>query len=329
MKEPEHTKPSQTPEISVLVTCYFEEKSVDEFIARVSDTLNRARRTYEIIAVNDGSTDATWDRLKDLYAQGKIRCIMDFFQNSGQQAAITAGLAKARGKAILLMDSDLQLAPEEIPVLLSEYDKGYDVVSGYRKERKDPFTRIVPSKLANIIMRKASKSQFRDFGCTFKLYNARLLSAFNFGPHHLFSNVEAIAKAGRRMEVPITHFPRKYGKSGWTFRKLWKYNMDNIVSLSDRPFQVIALASIAIAALFILRILLAFVLDFRVLSEVTPGLVLNVLIAISLVLIGILSAIGELVIRIFTSSRKLPMYIVREEFDRLADAPKTPCGEAE
>lgn len=329
MKESEHTKPSQTPEISVLVTCYFEEKSIDEFIERVSRALSRAGRTYEIIAVNDGSTDATWDRLKDLYAQGKIRCIMDFFQNSGQQAAITAGLARARGKAILLMDSDLQLAPEEIPVLLAEYDKGYDVVSGYRKERKDPFTRIVPSKLANIIMRKASKSQFRDFGCTFKLYNARLLKAFNFGPYHLFSNVEAIAKAARRVEVPITHFPRKYGKSGWTFRKLWKYNMDNIVSLSERPFQVIALASIAIAVLFVLRILLAFVLDFRILSEVTPGLVLNVLIAISLVLIGILSAIGELVIRIFTSSRKLPMYIVREEFDRLSDTRKAPCGEAE
>ncbi|HEO69927.1 MAG TPA: glycosyltransferase, partial [Candidatus Hydrogenedentes bacterium] len=232
---------NEVPDITVCITCHFEEASIDEFHARLSAAMESLGRSYEILMVNDGSSDRTWDKLKTLFAKDlHVTCVMDFFKNAGQQAAITACMCQGRGKAFIIMDSDLQLAPEEIPLLVEEYEKGYDMVSGYRKNRHDSLLRIVPSKIANMIMRRASQSDFRDFGCTFKIYNAKLVRAFNYGPRHIFSNVDLIAQAGRRVEIPVTHYPRKYGKSGWTFRKLWQYNMDNVVKLSQRPFQILA-----------------------------------------------------------------------------------------
>jgi glycosyltransferase involved in cell wall biosynthesis len=139
--------PILKPEISAVITCYFEEVSIEEFHARLSSTLKSTGRAYEIIFVNDGSTDATFDKLKTIFnIDPRVTVIMDLFRNSGQAAAITAGLERARGDIILLMDSDLQLSPEELPLLLTEYDKGADIVTGYRKNRKDSLRRIIPSK---------------------------------------------------------------------------------------------------------------------------------------------------------------------------------------
>ncbi len=305
------------PEFSMLVTCHFEERSIGEFHARVSAALESLGRPYEIIMANDGSTDGTWDKLKAIFAKDpKVSVIMDFFRNAGQQAAITACICEARGRAFILMDSDLQLMPEELPALVAEYDKGFDLVSGYRRNRRDSFWRIIPSKLANVIMRLASRSTMRDFGCTFKIYNARLLRAFDLGPTRIFSNVDAIARLQRWTEVPVTHHPRRYGKSGFTFRKLWQYNMDNIVSMSQRPFQVIAGLCLAASALFLLRMALGFFIDFKVLDQVTNGLLLNALVFTLLVLVAVLAMVGEFAIRCFVMLRSHPAYIVREVLRR-------------
>jgi glycosyltransferase involved in cell wall biosynthesis len=301
------------PEFSVLITCYNEEHSIEEFHSRLSKAMHQLGRSYEIVFVDDGSADRTFAKLGEIFERDpKVGAIMDMFRNAGQQAAITAALCEARGRAILLMDSDLQLAPEEIPGLVEQYEKGYDVVSGARTNRKDAWLRRVPSKLANGIMRKATRSEFRDFGCTFKIYNARLVRAFSYGPHRLFSNVDLIARAGRRCEVPVTHYPRKYGKSGWTFRKLLKYNMDNMVSLSERPFQVLALSCLVFAALFCLRILLGYVVPIHILGSISNGLVLNAIAISLLITMGVLCMIGEFAIRAFLISRNLPLYVVRQ-----------------
>ena len=267
--------------------------------------------------VNDGSTDRTFEKLKEIFHRDPaVNAVIDFFKNSGQEAALTAAMCQARGEAFLFMDSDLQLAPEEIPLLVREYDKGYDLVSGYRKQRKDSLFRIIPSKIANAIMRKASQSDFRDFGCTFKLINAELIRAFEFGPFHILSVVDIISKAERRREIPVTHYPRKYGKSGWTFRKLWKYNMDNIVSMSERPFQILAVASAALALLFGIRLIADYFTPFKVLETVSPGLLLNAIVIALFIIVAILCALGEFGIRSFISSRHLPKYIIREILQR-------------
>lgn len=305
------------PEFSIIITCHFEEKTIDEFFARLKAAWDATGRSYEIALVNDGSTDGTWDKLTALFAaHDEITAALDLFKNAGQQAAMAAAVPELTGRNFLVMDSDLQLAPEDLPILLAEFDKGYDVVSGYREHRKDSLFRIVPSKLANMIMRKASDSRFRDFGCTYKLYRGSLVRAFDFGPHRIWNNVDMIALANRLKEVPVSHRARPHGKSGWTFRKLWRYNMDNVVKISQRPFQFVAVGCVALAALFVLRILGGFVMPFSVLAEVTNGLILNALALVLLVLMALLSMVGEFTIRCFSMLRAQPCYAIREALRR-------------
>lgn len=307
----------QAPEFSVLVTCHYEEQSIEEFYSRLSATMESLGRSYEIIMVNDGSTDKTFEKLKKIFQRDpKVSAVIDFFKNAGQQAAVTAAMCQARGNAFMFMDSDLQLAPEEIPLLAQEYDRGFDVVSGYREKREDSLLRIIPSRIANMIMRKASQSTFRDFGCTFKLFNAKLVRALEPGPFHVFSNIDAISKAGRCREVPVTHYPRKYGKSGYTFRKLWKYNMDNIVIMTERPFQILAFISFVFAFLFGVRVVVDYFTPFKILGKVSTGLLLNAIVISSFVLVAILCMIGEFTVRSFIASRHLPKYIIREILER-------------
>jgi undecaprenyl-phosphate 4-deoxy-4-formamido-L-arabinose transferase len=306
-----------SPEFSVLVTCHYEAKSIDEFFRRLKAAWDATGRSYEIVMVNDGSTDGTWERLKELWAaHPEVTAVVDFFKNSGQMAAATAAIRESTGRHFFIMDSDLQLSPEELPGLLAAFDEGHDVVSGYRLDRKDSFLRIIPSRLANIIMRKASDSALRDFGCTFKFFHGNLIRAFDFGPHRIFSNVDIIARAGRCKEVPVSHRPRQHGSSGWTFTKLWKYNMDNIVKLSQRPFQFIAAGCAALALLFVLRIAAGFFSPFGILHEVTNGLVLNALATVLIVLLMVLSMVGEFTIRCFVMLQDNPGYAIRETLRR-------------
>lgn len=312
-----NTDTTDTPELSLLVSCFNEEHSIETFHRRASGALFATGRSFEIILVNDGSADATWEKLKALFAaHDHIAVILDLFRNAGQQASVTAALNEARGDKIILLDSDLQLSPEELPQLLAKYDEGFDLVTGYRKNRRDAFTRVIPSRLANIIMRRASRSTIMDFGCTFKVYNGDLLRAFNFGPHHIFSNVDCIAAITRYAQVPVSHAPRQFGKSGWTFRKLWSYNMDNMLKLSQVPFQYLAALCALAGALFTVRIFLGFFSDAKLLSDVTNGLLLNALVIVLLALLAVLALIGEFTIRTFLRVQENPKYIVRERHDR-------------
>lgn len=304
-------------EFSAVISCYFEEKSIEEFHARLTKTLRNLGRPYEIIFVNDGSTDKTFDKLKIIYEQDPhVSVIMDLFRNAGQPGAVTAGLCYARGEKVIFLDSDLQLDPEELPLLAAKYDEGYDVVSGYRKNRKDPLSRTLPSKIANYIMRKVSRSRLTDFGCSFKIINARLIRGFEFGPYKPLRLPNLIGKAHRCVEVPITHHPRKYGKSGWTFKKLFAYNMDNIVSLSQRPFQVLGFLCLGFAFLFLLRVGISWVIDFSIISEISNGLLLNAIVFSLLVIVAILCMVGEFVIRNFIVLQRHPAYIIREIYQK-------------
>lgn len=304
-------------EISAIITCYYEERSIDEFHQRLSAALRSLGKQYEIIFVNDGSTDGTFSRLREIFAADPaVHAVLDLFRNSGQQAAMSAGLCEARGRALLFMDSDLQLDPAELPRLTAAWDAGAHVVSAYRTNRKDSLFRILPSKIANAIMRRASQSEFRDFGCTFKIFDARLVRAFEFGPHRVFAPVDVIAAAGRRVEVPVSHAPRKYGKSGWTFRKLMTYNMENLVQLSDRPFQFVILACLLLAAVLAGRTVAAFFVPLSILGKITAGLILNVQVISTLVVVALLGVVGEFTIRAFTAARRIPRYVIREALRR-------------
>ncbi len=305
------------PEFSVLVTCHYEVNSIEHFFTRLKQAWDATGRSYEIVMVNDGSTDGTWEKIAALYSQHpEVSAVVDLFKNAGQMAAATACICESSGKHFFIMDSDLQLSPEELPALLAAFDTGMDLVSGYRTERHDSIFRVLPSKIANVIMRKASNSNLRDFGCTFKFFHGNLIRAFNLGPHRIFSNVDLIAAASRCAEVPVSHRPRQHGKSGWTFAKLWKYNMENLVKLSQRPFQFIAAGCTVLGLIFVLRIIAGFFSPFGVLAEVTNGLILNILAFTLIVLLAVLSMVGEFTIRCFVMLRDQPGYAVRQVLRR-------------
>jgi glycosyltransferase involved in cell wall biosynthesis len=306
-------------EFIVLISCYFEEHSIEEFHSRLSRTLESMRRSYEILFVNDGSTDKTWEKLRAIFdADPHVTAIIDLFKNTGQANARTPAVMLSQGKAVVLIDSDLQLDPEELPRIVAKFDEGHDIVSGYRENRKDRLTRTLPSRLANVIMRKASASNLRDFGCTFKVYDGRLARAFDFGPFKPWRAVPVIAMARRIAEVPVSHHPRRYGKSGWTFKKLFAHNMDNLVQLSQRPFQILAALCAFLALLFVSRLVAVQVLPFSILPRVTSGLVLNAVVLSLLIIVSVLCVIGEFVIRNFSALQRRPAFVIREIHTRPA-----------
>ncbi len=304
-------------EFSVIITCYFEEQSIDIFYERLSNTLKTLGRSYEIIFINDGSTDRTFEKLRRIFeSDNRVTAVIDLFKNTGQGNAKTPGIMIAKGKAMVVIDSDLQLDPEELPRLVSVYDKGCDLVSGYREKRKDTLFRKLPSKIANAIMRKASGTKLRDFGCTFKIYDMRLVHAFEFGPFKPWRSVPVIAQAARTADVPISHHSRPFRKSGWTFRKLFAYNMENLVNLSERPFQFIGVLCLGIALLGFLRLITEMIFPVSILPRVTSGLILNVVVIGFLSTLAILAAIGEFAIRNFIKLQNAPAFVIREIYER-------------
>ena len=300
--DPSAASPDDTPEFSVIVTCYFEEQSIDEFHARLDAALQSLERSYEIVFVNDGSRDGTLERLEAIFEKNtRVTAVVDLFANAGQAAAVTAGCVQARGRKFVFIDSDLQLDPEDLPKLVARSDAGMDVVNGYRTDRRDPLLRRAASRLANGLARALSKSPVRDLGCTFKIVDGAIVRAFAPGPFKPLHAPSLVAAGGRVAEVPVAHHPRRYGTSGWTLRKLFAFNVHTLVDLSERPFQLLSLACFAGSVLF----------PGSVLPEITNGLLLNALAFSLLVVVGILSVLGEYVIRSYVKLREQPAYIVR------------------
>jgi len=305
------------PDFSFVVTCYYEEQSIDEFYTRLRAAAEELGRPYEIVMVNDGSTDGTFAKLKGFFDRDPcVTAVIDLYRNAGQVNAMTAGLNHTRGKAIVFMDSDLQLDPEDLPLLVRKFDEGYDIVSGTRKDRKDPFLRRLPSKLANVVMRRVARHELTDFGCTYKIYDAKLVHAFEFGPFKPWRTAYVFARAGRCAEVPVSHRERKYGESGWTFRNLFGFYMDHLVGISERPFQLMSLICLAFAALLTLRIASAWLVPISILPEVTPGMILNAIAVGFLVVLSVLAAIGEYVMRNFLMTQRYPGYVIRERLQK-------------
>ncbi len=300
------------PEFSAVVTCYFEEASIDEFHERLSRSLQQLGRSYEIVLVNDGSADATLAHLHAILERDdQVVAVVDLMRNSGQAAAVTAGCAEARGEKFIFMDSDLQLDPEDLPRLVSESDKGVDVVNGRRASRRDPLLRRLASRLVNAIVRSVSQTPVRDLGCTYKIVDGRIVRAFDSGPFKPLHAPSLLAAAGRVTEVPVAHHPRPHGRSGWTWSKLFAFSARNLVDLSERPFQLLSVVCLAVSLLLVLRVLASLVFPSPVLTQVSNGLVLNAVAFGLMLTLGILSLLGEYVIRSYVRLRGNPVYIVR------------------
>src|SRR5580700_5529539 len=213
--------------LSIVVPIHNEEHSILPLYDRLTAVLVGIRRPYEIIFIDDASTDRSHELLGHLVATDPRLKVVRLRRNFGQTAALSAGFHEARGKIIIAMDGDLQHAPEDIPALISKIDEGYDIASGWRKERIDnPITRKIPSRVANWLMSKASGVDLRDFGTTFKAYRAEVLKDVHlYGDLHRFIPALASFYGARVAEVPIQNTLRVSGNSHYglsrTFRVLF------------------------------------------------------------------------------------------------------------
>src|SRR5256714_6881479 len=213
--------------LSIVIPVHNEEPSLLPLYDRLTAVLEALQKPYEILFVDDASTDRSFELLANLVETDERLKVIRLRRNFGQTAALSAGFHEAEGEVIIAMDGDLQHAPEDIPALLRKIDEGYDIASGWRKERVDnALTRKIPSKIANWLMAKASGVDLRDFGTTFKAYKAEVLRDVHlYGELHRFIPALASFYGARVAEVPIRSTPRLTGDShygiGRTFRVLF------------------------------------------------------------------------------------------------------------
>src|SRR6516225_1028454 len=213
--------------LSIVIPVHNEEHSILPLYDRLTRVLVELRRPYEILFVDDASTDRSFELLANLVQTDPHLKVLRLRRNFGQTAALAAGFHEARGKVVIAMDGDLQHAPEDIPALLAKIDEGFDIASGWRKERVDnAITRKIPSRIANWLMSKASGVDLRDFGTTFKAYRAEVLKDVHlYGELHRFIPALASFYGARVCEVPIQNTPRIAGGSHYglsrTFRVLF------------------------------------------------------------------------------------------------------------
>jgi glycosyltransferase involved in cell wall biosynthesis len=214
--------------LSVVIPIHNEEPSILPLYDRLTAVLEKIRRPYEIIFVDDASTDRSFDLLANLVETDARLKVIRLRRNFGQTAALAAGFDESQGQIIISLDGDLQHAPEDIPALLERIDEGYDIASGWRKNRLDnAVTRRIPSRVANWLMAKVSKVELRDFGTTFKAYRAEILKDVNlYGELHRFIPALAAFYGARVIEVPIKNLPRASGGSHYGLSRTFRVMFD-------------------------------------------------------------------------------------------------------
>ena len=232
--------------LSLIIPVYNEEENLPLVYDAVLRALSPLKDTWEVIFVDDGSKDKSFDVLKSLVEQDPEHVrVLSFRRNFGQTAAIAAGLDHACGEIIVLLDADMQNDPADIPMLLAKLDEGYDLVSGWRKDRKDNrLTRTIPSNLANGLISWTTGVHLHDYGCTLKAYRRDALEGFRlYGEMHRFIPVFAHAVGARITELPVRHHARKFGKAKYGLERTVKVLLDLftvkfLLSYSNKPIYL-------------------------------------------------------------------------------------------
>lgn len=205
---------SDKPEISLVIPLYNEEESLAELHQKITAVMQQYRRPYEIIFVDDGSIDGSAQVIEDLHRKDDRVKLIQFRRNYGKAAALAAGFVAARGDYVITMDADLQDDPEEIPKLIGKLEEGYDLVSGWKKERHDPFIKRITSKVYNLFTSMFSGIRLHDFNCGLKAYRSEVVKTMHiYGELHRYLPVIAHRNGFRVTEMPVRHHPRKYGTS--------------------------------------------------------------------------------------------------------------------
>jgi glycosyltransferase involved in cell wall biosynthesis len=307
--------------LSVLIPVYNEEGNLSLLHDKLDVVLKKTKRAYEIIFVDDGSSDGTLEILLDLRERNPNLKVISFSRNFGQTAALSAGIDFSKGDIIIPMDGDLQNDPEDILPLLQKIGEGYDVVSGWRKGRKDPFlTRRLPSMIANKIISWIGGVYLHDYGCTLKAYRRDILKNIRlYGEMHRFIPIYAQWIGARVSEIPVRHFPRGSGVSKYGMSRVVKVILDLMVvkfllSYSQKPIYVFG-------GLGLLMILGGFfsggyAIYLKLFKEVSFILTPLPLLCVLLLMLGFLSILmgflAEILTRTYYESQGKPTYQIRE-----------------
>ena len=224
-----HTENSRDRvDLSIVIPLYNEQENVFPLYEAIDRVVRGLGKTYEIIFVDDGSTDETYVRLKSIAEADPAVKLIKFRANYGQSAATDAGFEMARGDVVVVMDGDLQNDPADIPRLLEKMQEGYDLVSGWRKDRKDKLLlRKIPSKIANRLICSITKVELHDTGCALKAYRGEVVRRINlYGELHRFLPALARVEGARITEIPVRHHPRRFGRSKYGISRTFKVIMD-------------------------------------------------------------------------------------------------------
>jgi len=310
-------------QLSIVIPIHNEEPSILPLYDRLTLVLEKLRKPYEIIFVDDASTDRSFDLLANLVeTDGRLKVIR-LRRNFGQTAALAAGFDEAQGSVIISLDGDLQHAPEDIPALLEKIEEGYDIASGWRKNRVDnAVTRKIPSRIANWLMAKASHVELRDFGTTFKAYRAEIIKDVNlYGELHRFIPALASLYGARIAEVPIKNIPRPAGGSHYglsrTFRVMFDiFTIWFLLKYFTRPMHFFGKWGVMSAGLGggVLAFLAGkkLIIGGDIIEQHGPLMVAGALALITGVILFCTGLLGEVLTRTYYESQGRRIYAVRE-----------------
>ena len=308
------------PELSIVIPLLDEQDNIGPLYEQISRALGH-RDDYEVIFVDDGSTDSSFARLADLQkADPRIRVIR-FRKNFGQTAALSAGFAYARGKVIVAMDADLQNDPADIPKMVAKLDEGFDVVSGWRRTRHDAaVTRRLPSRMANWLISVITGVKLHDYGCTLKAYRREVLAETRlYGEMHRFIPALASWSGATIAEVVVNHRPRTAGVAKYGLGRTWKVLLDLMTvnflgSFSTKPIYVfggLGLLS-GLGAIVLALTVIYQKVYFRTDMSGNPLLILTAVFIIATIQFILMGLLAELLVRTYHESQNRPTYVIKE-----------------
>jgi len=312
-------------DLSIVVPIYNEQDNIDDLYTAITAALDDSGEArYEIIMVDDGSSDNSYGALQCIADRDERLKVIRLRRNFGQTAAMSAGFDAARGNVIIPMDGDLQNDPADIPRLLEKLNEGYDVVSGWRRDRKDTFvTRKIPSLLANALISSMTGVHLHDYGCTLKAYRREVLDGINlYGEMHRFVPALAAQFGARVTELPVNHHPRLHGTSKYGISRTLRVVLDLMTvkflqSYSTKPIQLFGKWGIyTLLAGFCSGAMTVYLKLFEHLSmNRNPLLILTAFLFFMGVQFIVLGLLGELNARTYFESQGKPIYVIRDRIN--------------